>query len=246
MKSMVRRFSAAASRYEEKAQVQKEVADDLIQRVRVRSGQTVLDIGTGTGYVLNALRDREPGALYFGIDAALGMLSLHSGDCVAGDASCLPLRSASVDWVVSSSCYQWVPSLSVAFHEAYRVLKSGGHFQIALFGRATLCEFRAALSAGSPELAQTVALWPALPSLEEAGAAVAGAGFTCFDFEQGQRRMPFPTVLSTWRWLKAVGANGWAQKFYISRSALARAEEYYASQGQGQMTFDIIILEAVK
>ncbi len=245
MTRTVRSFSDASTRYNEHAGVQKAVAADLAAEVDLKAGQVVLDAGTGTGFLLDELRSRGSGAFLIGVDASMAMLSAGSGVRVGADILRLPFKDESLDLVVSSSCYQWAPDLGEAFAEVHRVLKPGGRFQAALFGSGTMKEFRESFAAGASGPAGALALRP-LPSCEDAGVAVAMAGFSVLEFKEEARRGCFASVRDAWRWLQAVGANALGERVVIGRQTLLRAEAHYAAHGDGRMTFAVITINAQK
>jgi len=78
------------------------VADELAVQVNVRPGQVIVDVGTGTGYLAEVLRSREPGASYIGLDGALAMLCRGQGCRLCGDLSRLPL--VALFWVALGGC----------------------------------------------------------------------------------------------------------------------------------------------
>ncbi|MEX2032563.1 MAG: ubiquinone/menaquinone biosynthesis methyltransferase [Dehalococcoidia bacterium] len=109
-------------------------------RAIVRAGDTVADIGTGTGDLARACL--EAGARrVLGLDVAppmaqrarLKSTTWSDGANSAlglGDATRLPLADASVDAWCSAFVVRNIPDLDAALREAYRVLRPGGRLAI--------------------------------------------------------------------------------------------------------------------
>jgi malonyl-CoA O-methyltransferase len=145
-------FSDNALRYDALAVVQQRVVHRFLERTFACSEEpaTILDVGAGTGTLLEALVRRFPAAATVGLDMAHGMAKRAASrfppgsttTLVCGDGEMLPFRDGSFDMVVSTSTYQWLDPLDQAFREAWRVLKPGGRFCFALFGEATLFELK--------------------------------------------------------------------------------------------------------
>lgn len=95
---------------------------------------TVLDIGSGPGYLLVDIARVRPALTLLGIDLsrlmvrmsrrhAAGIPGIHS---LYGNAARLPFRDRSIDLVLSTaSMHHWTTPEQV-FTECYRVLKNGG------------------------------------------------------------------------------------------------------------------------
>lgn len=108
----------------------------LAARAAVRPGDTVVDVGCGTGDL--ALACLDAGAVrVVGVDFAREMLVRARSKAAArdldyasgfalGDATRLPLPDASVDAWVSAFVVRNIPDLDAAFAEAARVLRPGG------------------------------------------------------------------------------------------------------------------------
>jgi len=94
---------------------------------RMTGGQSLLDIGCGTGFVMRKARGLF--SRIYGVDISLNMLKeIHTPveGRTCADIAFLPLQSCSVSAVsclaVLHHCYNTLP----VFKEAYRVLKKGG------------------------------------------------------------------------------------------------------------------------
>ncbi|MBY6204372.1 malonyl-ACP O-methyltransferase BioC [Halomonas denitrificans] len=149
------RFGRAADVYAERARLQAEVADRLIERLDGLRFQpnTVLDLGAGPGRQARVLADRFGDADVVAMDLALPMLHRARREAgwrgrrfarVAGDAHALPLADASVDLLYSNLMLQWCDDLPAVLNGLRRVLRPGGLLLISTFGPDTLAELREA------------------------------------------------------------------------------------------------------
>ena len=89
------------------------------------AGGTAVDLGSLD--VNGSLRDvAPPGLRYIGVDMAEG----PGVDVVAESADLLPFESSSVDYVVSSSCFEHAEHFWLLFADVQRVLKPAGLFYV--------------------------------------------------------------------------------------------------------------------
>lgn len=110
----------------------------------IKPGDTVLDIGSGSGVdaMVAALKAGTEG-LIWGIDITPAMIekarknlkqankNLNNIRIIEGRADDIPLEDSSIDVVISNGVINLVPDKEKAFKEIYRVVKPGGHIQIA-------------------------------------------------------------------------------------------------------------------
>ncbi|HLE54287.1 MAG TPA: methyltransferase domain-containing protein [Thermoplasmata archaeon] len=108
----------------------------------IRSGDTVLDIGSGSGTdVLYASLKVGPKGRVMGLDFTPAMIAKARANIermgakqvtiVEGNATKIPLPDASVDVVTSNGVLNLVPDKPAAFREIFRVLKPAGRLQLA-------------------------------------------------------------------------------------------------------------------
>jgi demethylmenaquinone methyltransferase/2-methoxy-6-polyprenyl-1,4-benzoquinol methylase len=117
-----------------------------VRSLRLRGGETVLDLCTGTADLAIASATASPGAAaVVGIDFAGQMLRLGRDKLlqrglagrirlVQGDAMRIPLAPASVDAATVAFGIRNVERPDVAFADMFRVLRPGGRLAILEFG----------------------------------------------------------------------------------------------------------------
>jgi malonyl-CoA O-methyltransferase len=149
-----RNFSRAAATYEQHDALQREVQQQLLERLAfyLETPARVLDVGAGTGRGSALLKQRYPKAQVIALDLAVPMLRaakqhvswLKPFQRVCASATELPLPDHSVDVLYSNLCFQWIDNLPLLFGECARVLRPGGLLAFSSFGPDTLKELRAA------------------------------------------------------------------------------------------------------
>ncbi len=144
-------FQRGADQYDQHTPVQQRVIERLVELVKEDQLPDVaecLDVGCGTGRLLEQIAHRFPRFNLTGLDLADQMLCqaaarLPSSVClIQGDAEQLPFSDSCFDLLLSSSTFQWLPSLQECFGELYRVIRPGGRVVFSMFGLGTLVELQ--------------------------------------------------------------------------------------------------------
>lgn len=108
--------------------------DQTLRVARIRPGERVLDLATGTG--ITAIAARERGAVVTGVDLTPELLAVARSkanetgftdiDFREGDAEALPFADASFDIVISTCGHMFAPDQEKVATELARVTRAGG------------------------------------------------------------------------------------------------------------------------
>lgn len=121
--------------------------DAILREVRKRGARTVADVGCGTGILAARIRAQLDPEVVCGCDISAGMLeqARRRSDEILwllAPAESLPIRSASLDAVVSSHAFHFFDQ-PAAVDEFRRVLKPGGIVAVAMVNPRTKTGSRA-------------------------------------------------------------------------------------------------------
>jgi len=106
------------------------IANDVVAKM---GNGTILDLGSGTGYLSIEIARRLPSLQVYGIDLGRQMVKIarrhakgiDNARFVFGNAAKLPLEDNSVDLVISMGASHHWRTPRLVFDECYRVLKAG-------------------------------------------------------------------------------------------------------------------------
>ncbi|SMF52929.1 malonyl-CoA O-methyltransferase [Alteromonadaceae bacterium Bs31] len=243
-KRIANSFSSAAKNYDTQARLQKRVVDSLVTfslGAQEEVGQTVLDLGCGTGYCIKTLLQHfpeiiQPAGRLHALDIAEGMLEEAQqkfedegiSDQIQwhlGDMESLPFVDDTFEGCISSLTVQWSENPQQLFSEMYRALKPGGWFAFSTLGPETLFELRSAWQE-LDEFAH-VNQFMQLESIKEIAEQV---GFNIVAYKSETPVLYYHDVTHLMRELKGIGAhtvNDGRQQGLMGRRTFAKLEQAY-------------------
>ena len=246
-----RAFDRAAGGYERNAGLQREIADELLERlagVRIEA-RCVIDLGCGTGYATRGLARMYRGADVYGIDFAPGMLRQFRRGWwprkrplpVCSDLLRLPFADASVDLAFSNLAFQWIDDLPALFAELRRVLRPEGVLMFSSFGPDTLEELRAAWAAVDDGIHVN-----RFPDMHDVGDALLGAGLRDPVMDVDRLSRDYADVRALMRAIKSIGAGNAAAgraRGLTGRGVMQRLEAAYerrAEDGRPLASWEVV------
>lgn len=202
-----RAFSQSAARYESAAVMQQETAHRLLDRMAYLAikPERILDIGCGTGALLQPLKLLFPAAQVWGLDAAWGMLTQaqhRALPVIQADMMHLPLPSESIDLVVANQVLHWSSEPAACFKEIHRVLKPGGCLFFSTLGPDTFQELRQAW-AQVDTYSHVASFW----DMHTLGDMLLAQQFSDPVMDREDLKLEYPSLRALLRHLKAQGVR---------------------------------------
>ncbi len=113
-----------------------------LEKLVVNDGETVLDLGSGSGLDIFLARKRFPnGGIFYGIDRLQKMVdradkikqakSIEKVQFKKASLTELPFADCTIDHVISNCVINLEPNKKLAYAEIYRVLTAGGNIFIS-------------------------------------------------------------------------------------------------------------------
>ena len=246
-------FSRSASDYDRVASLQRHVGEGLLKCLPEDGfvPQTILDLGSGTGYCTAQLAKRFPDSSLIALDIAMGMLKVlgqrHDFHVqpqrVCADIERLPLKTNSVDLVFSNLALQWCSDLPAVLAEFKRVLRPGGLILFSTFGESTLYELRDAWAKAESRYTH-VNGFKSKFALES---ALAGSHFAGVSVQSERFVLEYPSVDAILRELKQLGAHNVTNnrpRHLTGKGVFGRMLEAYSSSmvpGHIKASFEIVM-----
>lgn len=237
-------FSRSAWRYDQFADIQRLLQDELINWVKQEGiyYRDILDIGCGTGRFISDLAKNFLQARIFGLDASFEMVKIShakTSGCVVADAGNLPFRSNSFDLIVSNAVYQWVQDLELAFGQARGLLRPSGFFFFNCFTAKTLEGLRRCFEIETNPL----------PDKELVISSLSRAGFNKWEIKERSLNKNFSDLYAILSWLKNIGANRLGHRqVFLTPARLAALNDVYCRQHKMDKdvyaNFEIIMVRA--
>lgn len=210
--SVLTRFSACASTYEENARFQKIIADELITLIpqEVKPGP-ILEIGCGTGLLTRLLIKLFPDSKVHALDLSAAMIAQNKTRFPSYihwyTADILHFKSTlQFPLLVSNCALHWLESLEEGFRNIYHLTRPGGKLVISMMIDGTLAELHETRKRIAPHKIPP----GRLPQTSKVLDTLRKTGFNIPHFESKTHKMHYPSASSFLRILHDTGVTGGA------------------------------------
>ncbi|MFB2346716.1 malonyl-ACP O-methyltransferase BioC [Priestia megaterium] len=234
-----KRFNNHAKTYDAYADVQKSMANQLIDQLSTNFFNqeiAILEIGCGTGYLTQLLCEKFPKAAITAVDLSSGMMELAKKKVTEDRVSfiCGDIEEISIeghyDLIISNATFQWFNSLHTTIKKLYKQLKPTGNLLFSTFGNRTFQELHSCYSHAKQRLglfsnSSPGQLFFSLEELsqicEQALVPLREDPFKLSKMEKLEIQY-FPTVQEFFTSIKKIGASNSNEESYCQRPSFFR------------------------
>jgi len=229
--AIIKNFSRCAYSYDRYADVQKLAALRLLEEIKDKSFQKILEIGCGTGNYTSLLRERFRKSTFKAIDISDKMVEVASKklngkgiEFVVADAEEIDLDD-DFDLITSNACFQWFECLDRSLLKYKDALRRGGIILFSLFGTLTFWELGVSLRSLSKDVTLETTSFLTKERIEE----VLNMKFRKVKITETRYREVVPNLYDLLRKIKYTGVRGGGlnHKAFLGPRLLQKLEECY-------------------
>ena len=246
---IARQFSRAAGTYDRAAQLQNEMASQLIDAIPGEANGKLVDLGCGTGWALQQIASLDRFELT-AIDIAPGMIEVARQRVPSATFHCCdleetPLPDHWADVIFTSSSIQWCDT-TAALREIKRIGKPGGSLLASSFGPGTLAELRSAWQTAGDRESRV----HDFDSCETIESLMRQEGFANIEVLAEDHRVEFSSVDDLLKSIKQIGATNAAASRQSGLLGTERYREFRSvlqqrqSEGELSLAFESIFISA--
>ncbi len=242
-------FEKASNTYDQSGYIQKKVAIHLLEMINSDFYETVVEIGSGLGFITIPLIKKISFKRYINIDISFGMLRKLKDSLkmscfyINAEAENLPIKPNSVNLLISSSTLHWMNERG-SFLDILSLLREGAKFYFSIFIPNTLYEIKEASKlSGFGSLYNLkpssfyLNLLDSIPSIR-------------YKFYSQQFIEKYPTVADLLYCLKRTGTNFTENKKFSGKDSFKKFcqvyEKYFGNQKGVKATYEVLFIEGQK
>ncbi|GAB4415067.1 MAG: class I SAM-dependent methyltransferase [Bacteroidia bacterium] len=227
---------------------------DLVEWLNPQPGETVIDLGCGTGDLAEVIHQR--GASVWGLDASAEMIAAARSKYPhlrfeVGRAESFRTNGL-VDAIFSNATLHWVTDAAAAVASMYAALRPGGRLVVELGGKGNVAAIATALQqalrAGGHDAQASRQFWY-YPSLGAYATLLEGQGFRVVRAAHFDRPTPLDGPEGLHNWIAMFGGN-WLEgldaptRIAVTDEAVALARPHLCADGTWKADYVRLRIEA--
>jgi malonyl-CoA O-methyltransferase len=247
-------FSKAAHSYDQFAQLQRDIGNQLFRQLNNKSYKKTLDLGCGTGYFSAKLLKQNKTNDLICLDLSKGMLDYLkmqrsiNAICIQGDMDQLPFSENNFDIVFSNLVLQWSNDLQDSLQQLRQSLVIGGELHFSTLLEGSLNELSTAWQCidNKPHINTFI-------TRSDIEQILAQIGFSEIQIQTKTITLYYSNVTQLMRSLKGIGANHVNRQNSAKlqgRSMIHKLEQAYkvlANQsGSLPLSYQVCFIKAIK
>ena len=226
-----RNFSRFAASYDDYADIQQRVAQELLLQIEDKPIESILEIGSGTGNYSSLLRGRFRSARISAFDVSTQMVEVakakHQHERInffQADARNLNLQE-SFDLITSNACLHWVKDLEKVILSCQGLLEKDGTIAFSIFGPLTFLELSESINSLMKDENIEAKNFPDQEKIDN----IMRKNFNSSNIKEVIFREEYPNLEELLYKIKFTGTNGSGlnQKNRFSRGLLQQLENTY-------------------
>lgn len=240
-------FNTAVKTYDEAADWQKTVGKILLNELKNYDlkNKTILDLGAGTGYLSRCIQKQYPDNHLLVVDMVesmliLSQLHLQNASLICADVENMPLKSESIEIIISNMVLHWCASLKSALREQYRILKSNGMLIFSILGEQSMVALKNAWSKIDDNTHVNI-----FPTLNIVKSSCLSSGFSIALLNRQIIKKNYDDVFELMYHLKRVGSKNISAnkpRSLMNKQRIKKLNEYY----QNPLCYDVITVVCQK
>ncbi len=252
--AVAKSFSKAASHYDQFAQLQRDIGNELLKQSNIESAKTLLDLGCGTGHFTELLHQLYSTAQIDALDLSPSMLQqvkskkLERVNLILADIDYLPDTLGPYHHIFSNLVVQWSADLQYCLQQLVDKLHDNGQLSISTLTHGTLTELQQAwLEVDSKPHTNT---FLSLSQIEKSLQSIDCSSYT---IKQQTITLLYPNVIEVMRALKGIGANhvhGKHQAKLSGKKVLSKLAQGYGQfvtqHNQLPLTYQVCYIQVYK
>ncbi len=248
-------FSKSFKTYDRYAVVQDLISEKLINRLKNKKINSILEIGTGTGNYAVKLKKMYPDSKLYLIDFSKKMLSMaekklsnyYGIKYIIDDAENMDFNKLSgrkFDLITSNSTFQWFENLNKYLTQIINFLSPGGVLLFSYFGNKTFIELNEVLKVyyNDSGMQLPAQKFISAPELEKLIKSITGNYY----LQEFNEYREYPDLLALLKEIRGTGEYGYGtgKKIYFTKKSIKEIEKIYRDLFQSVIaTYNFYIVE---